>query len=282
MGIDVNRSVLPEGAEAMVSQLSELYKWNWVLLIPFLIIIAGAIVKKPPVPTMIISAFIAIIIGIAYQGFDLTAGFTSAIDGFKVSMLTDNEVLPSITTLLNRGGMKSMVGIIVMLFAGYSYAGIIARGKLLEIVLEPFMKKINTEPKLVFATLITSFLVLCCAGITYVAFILTADMYKKAYYKLNLQPRVLSRVMEDAATCMAPLVPWGTSGLFYVSVLGVSVYGAAGYAPYAFLTFLSPIVSFLISIFGIGMFKMSNEQRKAVGERLGIIDSGETLIAEQQ
>ena len=269
---------LPEQAQQMIDSLSSLFKWNWVLIIPFLIILVGAVIKKPPVPTMIISAFVAIIIGVFYQGFSLESGFIASINGFTTDLISSNEVGDALTTLLTRGGMKSMVGIVVMIFAGYAFAGICGRAGFIEIVLEPLMNKTQSRGVLVASTLFTSFLMLCCSGITYVAFIICGDMFKKKYFEKNLHPRVLSRIMEDAATCMAPLVPWGTSGLYYASVLGVAVFGAggvAGYAPYAFFTYLTPLISLIFGFTGIAMFKMNKEERKEVADRLNIVEDEE-------
>lgn len=53
----------------------------------------------------------AILIGGFYQGFNVVEGINSCINGFTVSVVSDLEVSSYITTLLDRGGMKSMVGI---------------------------------------------------------------------------------------------------------------------------------------------------------------------------
>ncbi len=269
---NITATGLPQEALDMVATLDELYSWNFVLIVPFIVIIIGAVMKMPPVPTMIVSAFSALIIGVAYQGFSAFEGFNAAVNGFNATMLTGGEeVTGTITTLLNRGGMKSMVGIIIMIFSGYAFAGIAARARFLEIVLEPLMKRIYSQGMLVLSTIFTSILVLACSGITYIPFIICGDMFKKKYFEKDLQPRVLSRVMEDSATCMAPLIPWGTSGLYYASVLGVSVYavgGVEGYAPYAFLTFIVPVISIIFGFTGIAMFKMTAEEKEEVRKKI--------------
>ena len=48
-------------------------------------------------------------------------------------------------------------------------------------------------------------------------------LMKEMFEKMNLSRSVLSRTLEDSSTMILPLIPWGTSGIYYSHKLNVSV-----------------------------------------------------------
>jgi NhaC family Na+:H+ antiporter len=72
-------------------------------------------------------------------------------------------------------------------------------------------------------------------------------MYREAYERQGLEPKLLSRTLEDAGTLSSPLVGWTTGGAFMSSTLGVSAWA---YAPYAFLNLITPLVAIVIAYTG--------------------------------
>ncbi|HOA35454.1 MAG: sodium:proton antiporter, partial [Firmicutes bacterium] len=85
----------------------------------------------------------------------------------------------------------------------------------------------------------------------YLAIILPGRMYKDAYKRMNIHPKVLSRTLEDAGTLTSPLFPWNTCGAFVGSVLGVNPFA---YLPYAILNWLNSIIAI---IYGYTKFKIA-------------------------
>ncbi len=75
----------------------------------------------------------------------------------------------------------------------------------------------------------------------------------------GLDPKNLSRILEDAGTLTSPLVPWNSCGLFMSGTLGVAT---AAYAPFAFLNLLNPLVSVFYGYTGITMV-YTDEEKKA-------------------
>ena len=70
---------LPQAALDMIATLDGMFNWSILLIIPFVVIVIGAITKKPPVPTMLAAALLAILIGCFYQGFSIQSGVLSLI-----------------------------------------------------------------------------------------------------------------------------------------------------------------------------------------------------------
>lgn len=270
--LDVANEGLPQTAIDMMKNLDAIFEWNILLLLPFVIILASALLKLPPVPSLFAAAVVSLLLGAGVQGFDLVTGAKSLIDGFTAESIFGGALDADVVTLLNRGGMKSMVGVIVILFCGYTFIGVISATGILDIAVKPILKMINGRVSLIFATLVTDLIVLLCSGSSYPAHIVAGEMYKKKYIELGLDLKVLSRSMEDVGTMLAPLVPWGSSGAFYMATFGIAIFGADGYALWAINTWFTPVMAMICAITGFGMIKMSAEKQKAEMEKYEAIN----------
>lgn len=267
----VSGEELPESAVTMMEQMEQIYDWNVLLLLPVLVIVVGALLKFPTVPLLLATSAVAVLLGVFYQGFSLSSGAYAAVYGFTVDQVAPEgiEFNSAVTSLLNRGGMSSMSSVVIICYCGFASASILTKAGLLEVALQPLTRNLNNRVKTMAACLFTSMVLLVAAGTSYVGFIFSAEMYKKSFLKNGMGLPALSRSLEDVGTCMACLVPWGTSGSFYVATLGVSVYGAAGYAQWTILPFLCPIFAMIYAITGIAMFKPSKEEVAAELKKLG-------------
>ena len=252
---------LPEEAVNMLASLDSIYEWNVLLLLPFLLILSSALLKFPPVPTLLASVIISLILGATVQDFDLVAGIASIIKGFTIETFYTGDVAGQVITLLNRGGMSSMSSVIIILFCGYTFIGIVSSTGMLRVAVKPLMNHINGRVSLIFATLMTDLIVLLCAGSSYPPHIVAGEMFRKKFIDQGIELKVLSRSMEDIGTMIAPLVPWGSSGAFYAATLGVAAWGSGGYALWAVNTWINPIIAMICAITGFGIFKMSKEKQ---------------------
>lgn len=82
-------------------------------------------------------------------------------------------------------------------------------------------------------------------------------MYKPVYEKLNLHPKNLSRVLEDAGTLTSGLVPWSTCGALYRATLGVSAFQ---YGKFHFLGLICPIISAIYGYTGFSLAKLNEDK----------------------
>lgn len=272
LGVETEEG-LPEGAQNIISNLEEMYTWSPLLLLPFALILCSALLKFPPVPTLFGSVILSLILGATIQGFEFTPGVSSIISGFTIETFYSGEVVTDVSTLLNRGGMSSMSSIIIILFCGYTFIGVVSATGILRVAVNPLMKYINGRVSLIFASLVTDLVILVCSGSSYPAHIVVGEMYRKKYIELGIELKVLSRSMEDVGTMIAPLVPWGSSGAFYLATLGVAAWGSDGYALWAVNTWLNPVVAMILAITGIGIFKMSKEKQAKEMEKYEKLNS---------
>ena len=85
-------------------------------------------------------------------------------------------------------------------------------------------------------------------------------MYKEAFEDRRLKAKNLSRCLEDSGTITSNFVPWNTCGATMSTFLGQPQWGAGGYAPFAILNWLNPLVSIFYGFTGITMEKMTEEE----------------------
>lgn len=259
---DVSGQGMSEDALAMQAGLADIFNWSPLLLLPFVIILAGAIMKKPPVPTMLIGSLSAIVIGVMYQGFTLKSGIDASLRGFNASTVLGDtaNLADSVLTLLNRGGIFSMAGVVIIIYCGYAYTAIISKAGFLEVAIAPLANKVKKRGPLMITTLFTGLVLLVFSGTSYTVAIILPEMFKKPFLKAGMAAKTLSRSIEDVGTMVAALIPWGTSGAFYISTLGVPIYGAGGYGIWAILTYLTPIIAIILAFIGVGVYKLSKEE----------------------
>jgi len=254
----VKSNIIPQQTIEMMTSINGMYHWSILLLLPFIIIIIGSLTKKPPVPTIFIASLSAILIGVFFQGFSISDGFKSAVNGFNVSMIFKGIVSSEVSIILNRGGMVSMVNVILIVFCGYTFASITSKAKFLEVVLNPILRKVKNQTALILATLFTMLLMMLSTGSAYIGFILVPEMFKEKYKELKVAPRVLSRSLEDIGTLTGVLIPWGVSAIFYTSTFGSPIYGVGGFGIWTIIAYLSPLFAITYAITGIGVQKLTD------------------------
>src|SRR5699024_10981862 len=142
---------------------------------------------------------VSLILGVFIQGFTLQSGVTAAYSGFSIELLTDltsTEWSESLLTLLNRGGLLSMVGVIIIIYAGYSYTSIISEAGFLETALHPLTSRVKKRGPLMLTTVFTSLIILVFSGTSYTVAIIIPEMFKKPFRKAGMAAKNLSRTIE--------------------------------------------------------------------------------------
>lgn len=134
----------------------------------------------------------------------------------------------------------------------------------LKVLLEAIMKPIKTVGGIVTATLLSSFICNIFLGDQYLSIAMPGTMFRPAYAKMGLHPRMLSRCLEDCGTLTSALIPWNTCGAYQTGVLGVPT---VEYVPYAFLNYLNPIIAALMTYMGIGIAWRGKEGEPVIARK---------------
>ena len=206
----------------LLGELSQIYNINVLVWLPIIVIVLCLAFKMSTVPAMLLSSLSAIIVGVVNNKFSIVDGFKSTFDGFNKGMISTEHLSAKTVTLIEQGGMMSMTEIVVTIFCGYAFAGIVEKAGCLDVILQKFQKYqfcrsayLNNDYWWInngISSRVASVVIIMVG-------VLMTDMYNK----MNLDRTNLSRTLEDSGTMIIPLIPWGTSGIYYTQQLGVTV-----------------------------------------------------------
>ncbi len=256
MTMDVSKMTNPETVTAILQNLEQLYHFNLLLLLPPVLIFWGAYTKKPTIPMLLLASVIALLMGIFFQGFGLKTALQAFVNGFKVTMIpgaADIKVVKPIITLLNRGGLMGMMSTVLLVFCAFGFAGIFSKAGCIEVVLERIIGAIKSVGQLITATVGSTLFMSIVTGSSYLAILIPGEMFRDLYKKFGLEPKNLSRTLEDAGTCAVPLVPWSVAGTYMATTLGVPT---VSYLPWAVLCYSSMIFAIIYGYTGFGIAKI--------------------------
>lgn len=245
----------PEKVNLMIDNLESIYHFNLVLLIPVIIILWGSISKKPTLPVMLISAMFAMINAVFIQHFPILDVVNSAVNGFNVSMINQDVYISSdLARLLNRGGMNSMMGTLLICFCALSFAGILSLSGALDLIIKKLLQLAHSTFSLIVITIISG---LTMIGVTcngQISILIPGEMLRDAYIERGLHPKNLSRTAEDSATIIEPILPWTAAGAYMAGTLGVAT---LEYLPWAILCWSGILFAMIYAATGFGISKLN-------------------------
>lgn len=256
--------------DQITTALSNVFNWNIImLLIPVLIILVGSATRKPTIPVMILSSAFAMFNAVVIQHFSMLQTFNAVVTGFdSTTMLSKaaqaEATAAGIDTLLNRGGMSSMMSTLLIAFCALSFAGILSCSGALNRIVESLLSIAKSTGSLIAVTLITGILTIATTCNGQVSLVLPGQLFRPAYIERGLDPDNLSRSIEDSGTIFEPILPWTAAGAYTASTLGVAT---LSYAPWATLCWTGVIFAIIWGFTGIGIdYLTKDEQQKMLAE----------------
>lgn len=234
-----------EQVRLTLDTLSRTFTIHPLLLLPPLLVLAMVIFRIPALPGLIAAAVLGLLSAVFVQGIPAQELLTVAMDGFSASTGMD-----AVDTLVNRGGILSMMKTVALVLIALSFSGIFECTGMADAILQRVVRRIHSDRRLVIATILTAWGILIGTGQQYVAIIMTGRLFRPLYRQRGLKPQNLSRALEDAGTVFGGIVPYSTGAGFTLDVLGVSAWQ---YGPYTFFGWINPLVSILIAALGKSM-----------------------------
>lgn len=265
--------------DATVKLLEANFPTSPLLLLPPVLVLALIARRFPALPALIIGTFSAAAIGILLPGPGGSRDFVAACGEYFATLYGGNalklsvtalpgvsaeaaaEAVATATSLLDgKGGMKSMLGTVALVFCAMSFGGVLESSGMLKAIADAVMRKVRGTGSLVTATILSCVGINALAADQYMAIVVPGRMYRSAFLQRRLHPKNLSRCLEDAGTVTSALFSWNTCGVTMLGFLGV---GAEKYAPYAILNWLCPLVSIFYGFTGISMTTISDAEAEA-------------------
>ena len=231
----------------------------WLLIVPLFTLLL-IIRKLPALITLFSSCLLAGIFLCIFQPEILhnisgADGFMGAFRGVMQSYYgstaieTGNEAL---NELVATDGMAGMLHTVWLIVCAMCFGGVMAGSGMLANITAFFLRFVRRTVSIVASTVGAGLFCNMCTGDQYLSIILSSNLFKDLYKKQGLEPRLLSRSVEDSATVCSVLIPWNSCGMTQSTVLGVSTFV---YFPYCIFNLISPLMTILIAAIGYKIVK---------------------------
>lgn len=115
-------------------------------------------------------------------------------------------------------------------------------------------KGVKSVGTLILITVVCCLMLVFAAGVASIVIIMVGVLMKEMFEKMDLSRSVLSRTLEDSSTMVLPLIPWGTSGIYYAQQLNVSV---GEFFIWTVPCYLCAFIAIVYGFTGIGIKKLS-------------------------
>lgn len=227
----------------------------WTLIVP--VLTAILILKKvPALITLFSSAIMAGIMAVILQPEQL-ASIAGTTD-INVETLTKSTMITFFTSthidsgnaeindLIETGGMQGMLDTVWLILCAMCFGGTMTATGMLQSITSKIVAFVRGRVSLVTSTAFTGLALNTMTSDQYMSIVLTANMYRDVYDKMNFERRLLSRTTEDSTTVTSVLIPWNTCGMTQSTVLGVAT---LDYLPYCIFNYLSPLMTILVAFF---------------------------------
>lgn len=227
----------------------------WVLVIP---LITGVLIamRVKTLITLAVSSVLGLVGIFIFQpqvisalGYDTSLGNIVAMGGDVVFtetlMSTGNELLDS---LVSTSGVAGMLPTIYLVLSAMLFGGVLIGTGMLESITESFTSRLHSLRRTVGATVGCGLFLNGTTGDQYLSILLGANLFRKVYIKNGLEPRLLSRTLEDSVSVTSVLIPWNSCGITQASVLGVAT---LTYLPYCIFNIASPLLSLFFAWTGL-------------------------------
>ena len=241
-----------------IEALNGEFQLGLVTLIPAVLIIVLLLLKVEAIVALGISAVAAGAVSVFWQGASLQSVIQVAYNGYTTGI--ENGILQ---TILNRGGMSSMLQYVAIICFAVGMGGMLEKLGVLENILEMIVSHIRSDGTLILATLLVGYVVSLISCSQPMAHVLTGRLMAPLFRERKIAPEILSRCLEDAGTLAGPMIPWHGYCVYMSGTLGVAW---AAFFPYLFLLYLTPFFSVFYGFTGISIKHVSGQPAKVEGE----------------
>lgn len=236
---------LPQAAERLLADIDTVFRPGAWSLLPLLLVLGGVIWRRPPALVLAASSIVAMVVGVAVQGFGVDQAISAAVAGFDPRMASTLGHDPAafselFNRLVGRGGLYSMANTLIVIISAFLLAAGLDVSGALDRILRALLSGVRSIFGLVGATMAAGATMISLTSHGGVTALIVGGMFQDAYRERGLAPENLSRSLEDSVTIVEPLLPWTVSAIFMATTLGVPT---VEYLPWAVFCFGGPVFS---------------------------------------
>lgn len=236
------------------------------LIVPLAVILL--IFKRvPAIPALFIGALLGGIYALFFQpdilaqvavprgeGFIRSGGAVLKVMGEGITITTGSA---EVDELLSSGGMAGMLKTIWLIICAMIFGGAMEGAGMLQRITRSLMSLVVGEGSLIATTAGTTLFMNATASDQYLAIVVPGRMFADAYKEHGLDPKVLSRTLEDSGTVTSALIPWNTCGAFHSQTLGVATFA---YLPFCFFNLISPVMTVAQGMIGYKIARLIKKE----------------------
>ncbi|MCE6949520.1 Na+/H+ antiporter NhaC [Cereibacter sphaeroides] len=248
--------------ERITAELDERFEIGLVPLLPALVVVILALTRKPPLPSLFAGVLAGALIAIFQQGAGVHDVFTYAQSGYVLE-----TGVAEIDSLLNSGGIQSMMWTISLMLIALGFGGALERTGCLEAIITAIIARVKSFAAVQSSAIATAFATNLVAGDPYISIALPGRMYSPLYRGMGYSTLNLSRAVEEGGTLMSPLIPWNAGGAFVISALGLGIMSGQIqnllYIPLAFACWTAPLIGIFYAFTGFFSPRATDDERAA-------------------
>lgn len=216
----------------------------WTLVVPVITLLMIAM-RVPTLITLGASALLGMVCAFVFQphlGIGLMEMLGDVFSGF--APYTGSS---AVDEFMATGGIAGILPVVFLVLSALVFGWVMIGTGMLASLTHALTRHINRAPAAVGATIATGLTLNSCTADQYLSIIVNGNMYRPVYRRICLEPRLLSRTLEDSVSVTSPLIPWSSCGVTQSTVLGVPT---LEYLPYCIFNYLTPIVSMVVISLG--------------------------------
>ena len=268
LGFGVDSDIEDSTIILLTETLDATFNITLLALLPLLVVFLMAIRKVPALPTILFGAILggvmafflqpeAVIIFADSNDLPPTLSLIKGIWLALATGYTSATGIPEIDSLLSRGGMQSMLNTMWLVISAMSFSAVLEHAGMLKTIISSSLKAAKSTGSLISTVILSCISINIVCADQYISIVLAGKMFKAEFKKRNLDPKNLSRVIEDSGTLTSPLVPWNTCGAYMAATLGVPTFT---YLPYVFFNLINPVISMIYGFTGFTIEKLDKNK----------------------
>lgn len=240
---------------AFTGGLRQIFHITPIALLPIVYVLAASLLKMPAIITLFSGGFIGIVLGALINGFSVFKGLQAAYSGFDITVVTgmlEKDMMPEILTLCNRGGMLSMVDLLVIIIPAMCMSGAMIKIGVVQVVVKMLLGNVRSAFGLAVWSWLIGSLTAITTSASAISIIMPFEMLQEKYEELGYSKLDCATLCNTVASPIMSLTPWSDVGVYMSSVVGVST---LAYLPYCIWCWGLGLMGILCSMFKLGYQK---------------------------
>lgn len=237
----------------------------WTLIIPALTIILISL--RVPTLTVLFASAMMGLGGIFVFQPDIVerlladaSGYIGMIGHLLWGETTFNTGNAMFDDLCTTSGITGMLPTIALVLCAMMFGTAMIGTGMLSTITHALTRKLHGRFAIVGSTVGCGLCLNSCTADQYLSIIIGGNMFRNVYRRFGLEPKLLSRTLEDSVSVTSVLIPWNSCGVTQSTVLGVATFA---YLPFCIFNILSPIMSLLMAFTGFKISQAAHALRPA-------------------